>query len=336
MDGLTPLDRQLEALATALAVAEVAPPDLYTLSGPGHLEALDRIVSQAVKALPAGEGRLALLLAPKGQFRALMAVYGGHGESLLAAPAGRGPALAAGLGRYLAFSKARLEPLAASGALAVLGSGWTAVASACGADAGVLAQGGWSSVEGEGGAVRWLGRTFTGIPGVVVASEDARALAGVRAEAIARGAVSAHSEALELARIEAGWPAWGAELTEDVLPAEVGLEAAAVSFTKGCYVGQETVARLRTYGHPNRLLVRVTQVEGPGGVPTTPELLELHDERRRHGVLTSAAEHPRCGIIGLALVRREGGVPGAVWVSGSRVFEVASQPLVAVSGSSEM
>jgi folate-binding protein YgfZ len=336
MGDLAPLDGQLDALASGVALADSTSPDLFALTGPGHLEALDRIVTQAVKALAPGEGRLALLLAPKGQFRALMAVYGGSDGALVAAPAGRGPELAAGLGTYLAFSKARLEPIAGGAALGVLGPAWAAVASACGADADALARGGWCVVAGEGGAVRWLRHTFTGIPGVVAVSADARALAGVRAEAIARGAVGVRAEAIELARIETGWPAWGAELTGDVLPAEVGLEGTAVSFIKGCYVGQETVARMRTYGHPNRLLVRVARVEGPGGVPTTPRSLELRDEGRRSGVLTSAAEHPRRGVVGLALVRREGALPGAVWLAGDRVFTVSLPPMAADPASRRM
>jgi folate-binding protein YgfZ len=330
------LERQLDALASGVALADAAPPDLFALAGPGHVEALDRIVTQAVKALAPGEGRLALLLAPRGQFRALMAVYGGRDEAVVAAPAGRGPELAAGLGTYLAFSKARLEPIAGGTAVGVLGPAWGAVAAACGADADALARGGWRVVAGDGGAVRWFPATFTGIPGAVAVAADARALAGVRAAAIARGAVSVGAEAVELARVEAGWPAWGAELTGDVLPAEVGLEGAAVSFTKGCYVGQETVARMRTYGHPNRLLVGVAQVEGPGGVPTTPISLELRDEGRRRGVLTSAAERPGRGVVGLALVRREGALPGAVWLAGDRVFTVSLPPMAADPDSRRM
>ncbi|MFZ5787085.1 MAG: YgfZ/GcvT domain-containing protein [Acidobacteriota bacterium] len=329
MSDAAPPQGQLDALETGVAESDLAPPELLRLSGPAHLEALDRIVSQSVKALRPGEGRLALLLAPKGQFRALMAVFGGRDEAVVAAPAGRGGELAAGLGKYLAFSKAKLEPIGAAAALGVFGPRWPVVAAACGADTEVLARGGACEVAAEGGAVRWLGRAFAGIAGVVAVSESVVALGGVRAEAIAQGALSAGAGALELARIEAGWPAWGAELTEDVLPAEVGLEAVAVSFTKGCYVGQESVARMRTYGHPNRLLVSVTQVEGPGGVPIVPLTLELRDDGRRRGALTSVARHPERGAVGLALVRREGAVPGAVWLSDGRAFQVDAHPLVA-------
>jgi folate-binding protein YgfZ len=68
------------------------------------------------------------------------------------------------------------------------------------------------------------------------------------------------ADALERARIEAGVPAWGKELDETILPAEAGLDATHISFTKGCYPGQEPIARLHYRGHVNRKL-RVLTVE---------------------------------------------------------------------------
>jgi folate-binding protein YgfZ len=72
---------------------------------------------------------------------------------------------------------------------------------------------------------------------------------------------AAPADELEPLRIEAGTPRWGAELDETVLPAEAGLDETHVSFTKGCYPGQEPIARLHFRGHPNRGL-RVLEVEG--------------------------------------------------------------------------
>jgi folate-binding protein YgfZ len=68
------------------------------------------------------------------------------------------------------------------------------------------------------------------------------------------------SEELERARIEAGVPGWGKELDDSILPAEAGLDETHISFTKGCYPGQEPIARLRHRGHVNRRL-RVLEVE---------------------------------------------------------------------------
>jgi len=72
---------------------------------------------------------------------------------------------------------------------------------------------------------------------------------------------AAPAEELEPLRVEAGTPAWGKELDETILPAEAGLDGTHVSFTKGCYPGQEPIARLHYRGRPNRRL-RVLEVEG--------------------------------------------------------------------------
>ena len=100
-------------------------------------------------------------------------------------------------------------------------------------------------------------------------------------------------EELERLRIQAGTPVWGRELDEKVLPAEAGLDHTHVSFTKGCYPGQEPIARLRFRGHPNRRL-RVLEV-GHAGVGE-----EIVLEGKSVGRVTSA-------VPGLALgyVRRE-------------------------------
>jgi tRNA-modifying protein YgfZ len=97
---------------------------------------------------------------------------------------------------------------------------------------------------------------------------------------------------LEALRIEAGTPAWGKELDETVLPAEAGLDETHISFTKGCYPGQEPVARLHYRGHPNRQL-RVLEIEAQPGD-------ELVYEGKNVGRITSAVPGRA-----LAYVRRE-------------------------------
>jgi len=97
-------------------------------------------------------------------------------------------------------------------------------------------------------------------------------------------------EEVERARIEAGVPAWGKELDGSVLPAEAGLDETHVSFTKGCYPGQEPIARLRHRGHVNRRL-RVLEVESaaPGG--------EVLWEGRAVGRVTSAVPGLALGYV---------------------------------------
>jgi folate-binding protein YgfZ len=107
-------------------------------------------------------------------------------------------------------------------------------------------------------------------------------------------------EALELMRIQAGTPAWGREIDERVLPAEAGLVERAVSLTKGCYPGQEPVARLHHRGHANRGL-RVLRVEG-ADVPAAEAEVRFGD--KSVGRVTSAASSPD-GVVALAYVRAE-------------------------------
>jgi folate-binding protein YgfZ len=106
------------------------------------------------------------------------------------------------------------------------------------------------------------------------------------------------SDELELLRIQAGTPAWGKEIDDRVLPAEAGLTERAVSFTKGCYPGQEPIARLHYRGHANRGLRVLRLAELPA-----PET-ELSYEGKSVGRITSAAPTGD-GAVALAYVRRE-------------------------------
>ena len=115
----------------------------------------------------------------------------------------------------------------------------------------------------------------------------------------ARGAPAVSEQAAECLRIERGRPRYGLDLDDTVIPQEAGLNERAVSFTKGCYVGQETVARLHYRGKPNRHL-RGLRLSAPAS--TGDELLL---GERPVGRVASTALSPRLGPIALALVRRE-------------------------------
>ena len=138
-------------------------------------------------------------------------------------------------------------------------------------------------------------RTDVGID-LLCRAEDTDALArGLRE----RGARPVCEEAAEIVRVERGRPRYGVDLDGTAIPQEAGLNERAVSFTKGCYVGQETVARLYYKGKPNRHLrgLRLSEPAAPGA--------ELRLGERAVGTLTSAVVSPRYGPIGLALLRRE-------------------------------
>jgi folate-binding protein YgfZ len=118
------------------------------------------------------------------------------------------------------------------------------------------------------------------------------------------GAQAVSEQAAEIVRIERGRPRYGVDIGDTTIPQEAGLNERAVSFTKGCYVGQETVARLYYRGKPNRHLrgLRLSVPAEPG------EELQLGE--RTVGQLSSVALSPTLGPIALALMRREA-EPGA-------------------------
>jgi len=151
---------------------------------------------------------------------------------------------------------------------------------------------------------------------VLCAAEDLHA---VRAALLDAGAVAAGEDAAEIRRVESGRPRYGVDLDESVIPQEAGLNERAVSFSKGCYVGQETVARLFYRGKPNRHL-RGLRLDGPA---ETGEPLVLGE--REVGRLGSVVESPAHGWIALAIVRREA-EPGAELRAGERTAAVVELP----------
>jgi folate-binding protein YgfZ len=136
---------------------------------------------------------------------------------------------------------------------------------------------------------------------VICPAEDADA---VRGWLVARGAVPVSEAAAEVLRVEAGRPRFGVDIDDTTIPQEAGLNDRAVSFTKGCYVGQETVARLFYKGKPNRHL-RGLRLSGPAA---TGDALRLGE--REVGRVGTVVDAPGLGPVALALVRREA-EPGA-------------------------
>ena len=313
--------RQLEERAGFFPLPDAG---LVRVTGAGHRDVLQRVLSQDLRALLPNGGCLALLLAPKGQFRAITAVFAGADDTVLMVPPGRGAEMADALHKYLALSRCDAQCVPdPEGATAIVGARWTQPAASIGADTLVLTHGGWHAGTLGVRSVSWFGRSLLGVPGVVVvgAGEEARQ------ELRTRGVHCVLPETLELARIGRGSPAWGAELTETVLPPEVGIDAETISYSKGCYIGQETIARMKAFGHPTRVLVGVRQRHGEPAAPALPTPLAKAGEQKARGVLTSWGWHPELGGVGLALVRVELAVEGTQLAGAARDFEVAPFPL---------
>jgi len=150
-----------------------------------------------------------------------------------------------------------------------------------------------------GGAPVLLVATDLGVDVVCAASDAERVRAALAVPEVPEAAA-------EVVRVESGRPRYGIDLDETTIPQEAGLNDRAVSFTKGCYVGQETVARLHYRGKPNRWLrgLRLSAYV-PSGAP-------LLLGEREVGRVGSSVVSPRFGAIGLAVVRREVGVGDAL------------------------
>jgi tRNA-modifying protein YgfZ len=144
-------------------------------------------------------------------------------------------------------------------------------------------------------------RTHAGVDLICTAADSQRLREGL----LVAGAAEVSEPAVEIVRVESGRPRLGREFGTDTLPAEAGIVDRAVSFTKGCYIGQETVARLHYRGKPNRHLrgLRLSGALGRG------EALVL--DGKEVGRVGTSCISPALGPIALAIVRREA-QPGAV------------------------
>lgn len=142
----------------------------------------------------------------------------------------------------------------------------------------------------------------------VEAGDLERTWAGLLGAVEAAGGGAAGREAYEIWRVERGIPAYGSEIGPDTLPQETGQQGRAISLSKGCYTGQEVVARIHYRGHVNRHLRGLRPVGASDGEPFSAGET-LYREGRGVGSVTSAALSPRLGPIALGYVRREVG-PG--------------------------
>jgi folate-binding protein YgfZ len=148
----------------------------------------------------------------------------------------------------------------------------------------------------------------------------------IRERLLAAGAIPGSTRVWDIARIEAGRPEWGVDINDSTIPQEANFdELGAISYTKGCYTGQETVARVHFRGHVNRFLRRLHFVSA-AVPPTNAELID--DGGNIVGDVRSVAISPRHGGVALAMVRREvapGTTLHARWDGGECTMQIAGQ-----------
>jgi folate-binding protein YgfZ len=277
------------------------------VAGPDRVTFLQRILTQDVESLAAGRGTESFFLTPKGKYLAFLTLYDRGDHLLVKCPGEMREELAQKLSMYTLGTEADVQDATEIlTLLTVAGPEAVDVLGAAGAT-GLPAELHASAMIPLGGYEVTACRTDdTGMDGF-----DLHFPASIR-EAVEGALTGAGAEPLDAAaaepiRIAAGVARHGAEMNDKLLPPEIpALVPRAISYTKGCYVGQETIARIKTYGHVNReLRGLVVAGETPPAPGTT-----LHADEKKVGEVTSACVREGAGPIALGFVKRSHFEPG--------------------------
>lgn len=309
----------------------------FTLTGEHRTRFLHRIVSNDIKALSPGQGTYATLLSAQGRILADLRIYLDEDRIWVDTDADLTEKAIGVLRRYIIGDRVEIEP---SGLASVAFQGptaWSTLKRLLGSSLDPLEREmDHRTVQYEGRPARLVRLSSTGEDGYEVWL-DAATIRSLWSAALEAGSATSilpcGSEALESLRIEGGIPRYGADLAEDTLPLEAGL-LNALSFNKGCYIGQEIVERARSRGHVNWRLMGV-RFEVAAAVPNPGEALTHED--KAIGEITSACYSPSLARpIALAYLRREVAEPGTrLLATGGCVGEVCSLPFWKASGATQ-
>jgi tRNA-modifying protein YgfZ len=285
------LDAQYRQLREECGLLDRSERGKLVVSGSEAADYLQGQLTNDVEALAPGEGQYAALLDRKGHMQADMRVLRLSSEEIWIDT--EPEALAAALRHLEMYKIGREVAIADVGAeraiLSLIGPRSVEIAGTA-----ALPEYACEATTAHGVECLAVG-TANGIDLIVKPGEAER----LRDALLGAGAVAVSSEAVEIVRIEAGTPRFGAEMSAETMPAEAGIVERAVSFTKGCYIGQEPVARLHYKGRPNRHL-RGLLLSAPAAPDTSLRLGE-----KEVGRIGSAGVSPARGPIALAIVRRE-------------------------------
>jgi folate-binding protein YgfZ len=280
------------ALTEGCGVVDRSERGKLALSGPDAKAFLHGQVSNDIEGLEAGRGCYAALLTHKGKMLGDLRVLDLGDELLLDTERIALQELFNMIRRYKLGSDVELHKRTLElGLLSLIGPDARRVAGAR-----ALGTAEHDNVRAQiGGVPVVLVATDTGVDVFCAAGDTA----AVRAALESAGAMPVEADVAEIVRVERGRPRYGIELDDSVIPQEAGLNERAVSFTKGCYVGQETVARLFYRGKPNRHL-RGLRLSAPAA---TGDALRRGD--KEVGRVGTVVVSPAFGPIALAIVRRE-------------------------------
>ena len=316
---------------TAAAIVDRRDRGWVVVSGADRRSYLHGLLTNDITALQAGQGCYAAYLTPQGRMIADLWVYELGDVVLLSMARDVKPAVLTKLDQFIFSEDVQLGDVSETfSATAIVGPRAAAmVAEATGSSEELLTalpEHGNVRVDFQGQPSIVLRTSDLGEQGfdVLVASEQFTAL---RERLHAAGAVDADADAAEALRVESGVPKFHRDMDEDTIPLEAGIEANAISMTKGCYVGQEVIIRVlhRGHGRVARRLVGLT-LDGTAP-PSSGSLVKVDD--REIGSVTSSASSPALGKpIALAYVHRDYVAPGTVVSVDGVAAVVTSTPFV--------
>jgi len=252
------------------------------ITGADRLSWLHSLTTQHLEGLTAGRSAQALVLSPTGHVEHHLTLSDDGTSVWVHVEPGTAPGLAAFLESMKFMLRVEVADLSA--------------------DAAVLTVMGPAGADITAGLEGVLGRVSPGPFGIIDLIVPRELLAGVAAELLSRGAVPAGMWAFEALRIAARVPRFGLDTDHRTIPHEVGWIETAVHLSKGCYRGQETVARVHNLGHPPRRLVFLDLDGSVDRLPAHGSPVEL--DGATIGFTGAAARHYELGPIGLALVKR--------------------------------
>ena len=302
---------EYHAARTAAVVVDRCDRALVRMHGRDPLRILQGVLTNDVAGAPAGRAVYAALLTPKGRMVSEVRVMRESDDFLLDVPAAALPALLETFRRTVPPLFARFQDVSAERhVLGVYGPQATShLASLVGDPPSAADEDAHALLAYAGEPVHVVASGYAGVTGyTMIAARDVAER--LWHDLAARGIAPMGHAALDVLRIEAGRPRWGAELTDAVIPLEAGLERA-ISTSKGCYTGQEVIIRILHRGHVNRHLRGVLL----GSAPSPAADAALHDRAtgKAVGRITSSAWSPRLDQeIALAYVRREVEPPAAL------------------------
>jgi tRNA-modifying protein YgfZ len=325
------VEAEFGALRASAMVVDRSHRTRMSFEGDRRLETLTGLVTNDVGALAPGSGQYAAALTPRGKIIADVRIFAREADLLVDVP----PRAAAGwvaMVRKFVNPRStryvdRTETLADIGVFGARASEIVGALASLTPDAlDALGPYAHATVTFERTPVMVARVPDLGVDGFELIVPVA-ARAQLWRSAMELGAVPSGLEAWEIARIEAGRPEWGVDIDESTIPQEANFdELHAISYTKGCYTGQETVARVHFRGHVNRHL-RGLAYAGTAPLPRGAQLLD--ETGKPLGDVRSAGISPRLGGIALAMVRREvssGTTLRVVWEGGESHATVVILP----------